>query len=78
MIFLLITNIVGNSIVLVAVSVAKNRSRMTFFILHLAIAGKNTFLTSATKKIRTLLTDTQVHYVSFVTILLHGTSFEDE
>lgn len=36
--FLLIVTVIGNSIVLVAVAVAKNRSRMTFFIMHLAIA----------------------------------------
>lgn len=38
LIIVLIAIVLGNSIVLVAVSVAKNRSRMTFFIMHLAIA----------------------------------------
>ncbi|XP_063412179.1 cardioacceleratory peptide receptor-like [Mytilus trossulus] len=38
LIFLLVVTTIGNSIVLVAVSLAKNRSRMTFFIMHLAIA----------------------------------------
>jgi hypothetical protein len=43
LVFLLIVTVIGNSIVLVAVSVAKHRSRMTFFIMHLAIAGKKKF-----------------------------------
>jgi hypothetical protein len=43
LVFLLIVTVIGNSVVLVAVSVAKHRSRMTFFIMHLAIAGKKQF-----------------------------------
>jgi len=49
--FLLIVTVIGNSIVLVAVSVAKNRSRMTFFIMHLAIAGKKLIFNNDKKNI---------------------------
>ncbi|KAJ8320048.1 hypothetical protein KUTeg_001635 [Tegillarca granosa] len=38
LVFLLIAIIVGNLIVLVAVVISHRKTRMTFFILHLAIA----------------------------------------